>query len=542
MKNTFRLATSAMMRPLGEMLFSNGRDQGMAAGANMVRLLAAADYDQSRAQGQQRRNYMQSNEGLGKLARAFGGDFSGYNLDGLDETGQQKARDAITSNLQMQALTGDTNYQQYAKGLQDVAVHDAAVYGKNPTAAATLAAAFNNGKLWDSAGNGQTFNVATGGMRDSGLTQAIMGEKAAQAQYNLAGVNERNAHAGLYGAQTQGVMMDNQVMPLNDAAGGSGLSIEQVWPGLIGQESGGKQSAVSPKGAIGIAQVMPGTAPIAAKLAGLPYDERRYRTDAQYNAALGKAYLTEMHRIFGGDMKLAMAAYNAGPGAVQKALARDRQAGGSGSFESVARFLPRETQNYVPSILNRLGGGVRRKYAEPLLAKRSTGEEKVTPLSGQLGDAFKIQLTGPDGRPMMDINDRPIMGDDTDSRQRFYRWMNASGNRDMNAALIQWEAQGRPDAGSAATSEIPADSLAGQLANALMPGVLGGSPRQTASQTAAHTNSQKVDSRITSRAIMEQAQMSRANPGMVVAQLRKNGIDVPQTVLAELKRQGFAVN
>ena len=120
--------------------------------------------------------------------------------------------------------------------------------------------------------------------------------------------------------------------------------------------------------------------------------------------------------------------------------------------------------------------------------------------------------------------------------------MNASGNRDMNAALIQWEAQGRPDAGSAATSEIPADSLAGQLANALMPGVLGGSPRQTASQTAAHTNSQKVDSRITSRAIMEQAQMSRANPGMVVAQLRKNGIDVPQTVLAELKRQGFAVN
>ena len=233
---------------------------------------------------------------------------------------------------------------------------------------------------------------------------------------------------------------------------------------------------------------------------------------------------------------------------MQKALSRDRQAGGTGSFESASRFLPRETQNYVPSIMGRLsGGGVRRKYAEPLLAKQMTGNEKVTPLSGPLGNAFQIQLTGPDGRPMMDINDRPVMGDDTESRQKFYRWMNASGNRDMNAALIQWEAQGRPDAGGTAMPQIPEDSLAGIMARAAMSGLLGGSGASTspvppAPQPAARASSPKVDNRITSKAIMEQAQMSHANPGMVVAQLRKNGIDVPQTVLTDLKRQGFAVN
>ena len=288
MKSTLNIATAAMMRPLGEALFGNGREQGMAAGANMVRSLAAADYDKSRAAGQQRRNFMQSDEGLTQLARAMGGDMSSYDLNGLDDVGRKKAADTIGQTLQALALTGDTNLQQFAKAGQDMAVRDAAVYENDPIKAATLGAAFNNGKLWDNAGNGQTYNVATGGLQDSGLTRAIIGEKNSQSQFNLAGVNERNSHAGLYGAQTEGVRMDNQIMPMGNP---SALSIDQVWTGLIGQESGGNQAAVSPNGAIGVAQVMPGTAPYAAKLAGLPFDERRYKTDAQYNAALGRAYL-----------------------------------------------------------------------------------------------------------------------------------------------------------------------------------------------------------------------------------------------------------
>lgn len=110
------------------------------------------------------------------------------------------------------------------------------------------------------------------------------------------------------------------------------------------QESGNQQfdeagnPLQSSAGAIGIAQVMPGTAPEAAQLAGLPWDEEAYYTDPAYNKLLGIAYMKEMLRRFDGDVELALAAYNAGPGAVDAA----------GGIPSIA-----ETENYVDSILAR---------------------------------------------------------------------------------------------------------------------------------------------------------------------------------------------
>lgn len=114
---------------------------------------------------------------------------------------------------------------------------------------------------------------------------------------------------------------------------------EGVWKGLIQQESGGRQSAVSPKGARGIAQVMPKTAPEAAALAGVDWDPNAYERDSGYNGQIGRAYLRKQFADFGSP-ELALAAYNAGPGAVRKA-------GGD-----ISR-LPAETQNYVPAILGR---------------------------------------------------------------------------------------------------------------------------------------------------------------------------------------------
>ena len=84
-------------------------------------------------------------------------------------------------------------------------------------------------------------------------------------------------------------------------------------------------------------QVMPGTAPEAAKLAGLPWDENAYYNDPIYNRLLGIAYLSEMLRRYDGDVELALAAYNAGPGRA------DDYAAGRGD-------LPAETQNYVARI------------------------------------------------------------------------------------------------------------------------------------------------------------------------------------------------
>lgn len=110
------------------------------------------------------------------------------------------------------------------------------------------------------------------------------------------------------------------------------------------QESGGQQfdpsgqPTTSSAGAIGVMQVMPDTAPEAARLAGLPWDEDAYRHDEAYNKLLGIAYLSEMLRRYDGDVDKALAAYNAGPGAVD-----DYSAGMRSS-------LPAETQDYVARI------------------------------------------------------------------------------------------------------------------------------------------------------------------------------------------------
>jgi hypothetical protein len=140
---------------------------------------------------------------------------------------------------------------------------------------------------------------------------------------------------------------------------GNAIDGNSLMSAVIGQESGGRQIGAdgrpltSKKGAIGVAQVMPGTAPDAAALAGLPWDENRYKTDADYNAALGTAYLNKQLKDYGGNPVLALAAYNAGPERVKQWV---KQFGdpnkGEITNEAFANAIPfQETQNYVASVL-----------------------------------------------------------------------------------------------------------------------------------------------------------------------------------------------
>lgn len=113
---------------------------------------------------------------------------------------------------------------------------------------------------------------------------------------------------------------------------------------VIHQESRGSQHGAdglpleSSAGAIGVAQVMPETAPEAARLAGLPWDENAYRHDEAYNRLLGMAYLSEMLRRYNGDVTSALVAYNAGP------RWGDR-------FNAGDPSLPQETIDYLHNIL-----------------------------------------------------------------------------------------------------------------------------------------------------------------------------------------------
>lgn len=78
---------------------------------------------------------------------------------------------------------------------------------------------------------------------------------------------------------------------------------------IVETESGQEAGAVSPKGALGLMQVLPET---AAEV-GLPD-----AADPATNLEAGCRYLAALLESFGGDVELALAAYNAGPGAVRR--------------------------------------------------------------------------------------------------------------------------------------------------------------------------------------------------------------------------------
>lgn len=107
-------------------------------------------------------------------------------------------------------------------------------------------------------------------------------------------------------------------------------------------ESALNPSAISPSGAKGLWQFMYGTG-LENNLYIDSYVDERYDYIKSTRAAC--AYLQKLYATFN-DWDLALAAYNSGPGNVQKAINR---AGGKRNYWEIRSFLPRETQSYVPA-------------------------------------------------------------------------------------------------------------------------------------------------------------------------------------------------
>ncbi|MEM9290261.1 MAG: lytic transglycosylase domain-containing protein [Acidobacteriota bacterium] len=109
-----------------------------------------------------------------------------------------------------------------------------------------------------------------------------------------------------------------------DSAGIDGLLLASV----VEAESSFVSQAVSPVGAIGLAQVMPYTAE------GYTVDELR---EPEVNLRLGANYLASLLKRYDGDLERSLAAYNAGPTAVRR-------------FGGIPPY--RETQRYVSKVLS----------------------------------------------------------------------------------------------------------------------------------------------------------------------------------------------
>ncbi|MCU0988938.1 MAG: transglycosylase SLT domain-containing protein [Xanthomonadales bacterium] len=137
-------------------------------------------------------------------------------------------------------------------------------------------------------------------------------------------------------------------VPLVDASA-EGLRLDASWVmGLMRSESALAEDAVSPAGARGLMQVMPGTARQLAQRHGLDYTDAEQLLQAEDNIRFGTAYLRDLLDRYGDNPMLATGAYNAGPGAVDRWV-DERRAGEPAIWVETLPYF--ETRDYIPRVL-----------------------------------------------------------------------------------------------------------------------------------------------------------------------------------------------
>ncbi|EJX00254.1 membrane-bound lytic murein transglycosylase D precursor [gut metagenome] len=135
----------------------------------------------------------------------------------------------------------------------------------------------------------------------------------------------------------------NFYMPIfEEALDAYNLPLELRYLPII--ESALNPSAVSRAGASGLWQFMLTTGKLYGLQSNSLVDERRDPIKATWAAA---RYLKDMYNIYK-DWNLVIAAYNCGPGTINKAI---RRSGGKTDYWEIYNYLPRETRGYVPAFI-----------------------------------------------------------------------------------------------------------------------------------------------------------------------------------------------
>lgn len=174
-------------------------------------------------------------------------------------------------------------------------------------------------------------------------------------------------------------------------------------PGLLGavisKESDGNADAISGKGAIGLAQVMPNTA------RGMGYDPEELKRNPALQVEAGARYLKQMLDAHGGNVAEALAAYNWGPGNVQK-------------FKNGEKIqVPQETVNYVTDP----------RFAQWTQPSQPGSEGELQQLSQQAAQPWPTEAQSPTLAQSAEQAARGIANIPTDLAQGGVNIVNAAG-------------------------------------------------------------------------------------------------------------------
>jgi hypothetical protein len=180
---------------------------------------------------------------------------------------------------------------------------------------------------------GQTTAALGGDNSANGAASSSVGPMSSSVLSSLSGANDLFPGSSPANGSSTNVPSQSVTDAVNQASAAFGLPVQLI-NSVIQTESGYQPNAVSSAGAIGLMQLMPAT----AQEMGVqnPYDPVQ-------NIWGGTRYLSSLVNQFHGDMKLAVAAYNAGPGAVLTH-------GGVPPYP--------ETQHYVQKVLQGAGMNV----------------------------------------------------------------------------------------------------------------------------------------------------------------------------------------